>query len=173
MHVPLSLQPNSWMPRLPLLWSCMPGASLARPRCCPASSSPPPTVIWRLPSSLLLRWRPDPSPGCEVQEEVLLGLAREARKAPAGIQLHSNGSLVIQEFGWKDRGTYTCYVDNRSGFRRDGAGYLLTSLGSATVRWRWSWSWNSSTGTCSTTGQSCLEWSRQCASYCSHWQASC
>ena len=109
----LSCSPPSLPASQPSHLTLLPGTPVTLD--CPATSRPLPTVIWRLPSSLLLRWRPDPGPACEVQEEVLGQHLGEAREAP-GIQLLSNGSLVIQEFGWRDRGTYTCYVDNRSGF---------------------------------------------------------
>ena len=31
------------------------------------------------------------------------------------LSLLGNGSLVIEEFGWRDRGEYSCYVDNMLG----------------------------------------------------------
>ena len=34
---------------------------------------------------------------------------------PGHLSLLGNGSLVIEEFGWRDRGEYSCYVDNMLG----------------------------------------------------------
>ena len=34
---------------------------------------------------------------------------------PGHLSVLGNGSLVIEEFGWRDRGEYSCYVDNMLG----------------------------------------------------------
>ena len=83
---------------------------------CPVTGSPTPTLLWLSPRLELLRLRPE-EPGCsKEEEELILGkdLAAYSRW-PGHLSILPNGSLLIDQFGWRDRGEYICYVDNRVG----------------------------------------------------------
>ena len=85
-----------------------PGVVVTLP--CSGVGTPYPTVIWLTPSLELLRWREEEQ-GCEANGEELLLLEQD--RGRQHLSILANGSLVIGEFGWSDRGNYTCYVDNR------------------------------------------------------------
>jgi len=80
---------------------------------CPLTGYPVPTVLWLSPRLELLRLRTDES-GCSAEEEeLILGKDLSAySKWPGHLQILPNGSLVIDQFGWRDRGEYICYLDN-------------------------------------------------------------
>jgi len=84
---------------------------------CPITgSSPPPTLLWLSPRLELLRLRPEKPECSKDKDELILGkdLAAYSRW-PGHLTILSNGSLMIDQFGWRDRGEYICYVDNLVG----------------------------------------------------------
>jgi len=84
---------------------------------CVASGHPAPVLIWLSPRYELIKLRPDAEPGCSpVEEEIVLNEnIKDYSQWSGHLTILPNGSLVIDSFGWRDRGTYTCYVDNSFG----------------------------------------------------------
>jgi len=81
---------------------------------CISSGTPSPSILWLTPRYELLKWVPDAEPGCSpIAEEVVLNSNIQAYSQWEGhLEVLANGSLVIDAFGWRDRGEYLCYVDN-------------------------------------------------------------
>jgi len=81
---------------------------------CLSSGSPLPSVIWLTPRYELLKWSPDTEPGCSpLEDSVVLNSDIHSYSQWEGhLTLLPNGSLVIDAFGWRDRGAYSCYIDN-------------------------------------------------------------
>lgn len=83
---------------------------------CEFSGVPPPTVLWLTPRLELLRWRLDSVEECKGRDKLILSTNIDDYSSwPGHLTILSNGSLYIDKFGWRDRGDYTCYVDNRFG----------------------------------------------------------
>jgi len=86
---------------------------------CPSRGSPSPSVLWLTPRYELLRFKPDPEESCvPVEDEIILSdTIKDYSRWKHHYTVLSNGSLLIDKFGWRDRGPYQCYVDN--GFGND------------------------------------------------------
>ena len=85
--------------------------------CQMSSSSPSATIIWLTPRLDLIKYSPDIAGDCPgVTEEVSLCdqlcESNDYMSWPGHFTVLDNGSLVIDQFGWRDRGDYTCYLDN-------------------------------------------------------------
>ena len=61
--------------------------------------------------------RPDPESDYDpVEEEIVLNEnIQDYSQWPGHLTDLANGSLVVDRVGWRDRGIYTCYVDNKFG----------------------------------------------------------
>ena len=82
---------------------------------CDWSAWPRPTIAWLTPRHELLVHRAEPA-GDQQQCPGLTTSVLEAEDSwPGHLSVLGNGSLVIEEFGWRDRGEYSCYVDNMLG----------------------------------------------------------
>ena len=82
---------------------------------CDWSAWPRPTIAWLTPRHELLVHRAEPA-GDQQQCPGLTTSVLEAEDSwPGHLSVLGNGSLVIEEFGWRDRGEYSCYVDNTLG----------------------------------------------------------
>jgi len=84
---------------------------------CPFTGSPSPSILWLTPRYELLRFTPDPEESCvPVEDEVLLfDSVKDYSRWEDHFTVLPNGSLLIDQFGWRDRGPYQCYVDNNFG----------------------------------------------------------
>ena len=92
-------------------WVEEPGVELVMD--CQVTGSPVPTIVWLTPRHELLTLRPETSEQCRVQEEQTLSpSSRDYTSWEGHFTVLSNGSLLIDQFGWRDRGQYQCYVDN-------------------------------------------------------------
>ena len=80
---------------------------------CAVEGSPPPTVLWLTPRHELLTFRHDQRDHCDqLQQHVLSDTIGDYTSWEGHFNILHNGSLVIDHFGWRDRGQYQCYVDN-------------------------------------------------------------
>jgi len=84
---------------------------------CPSTGYPTPSVLWLTPRYELLRFKPDPVESCvPVEDEIILSdTIRDYSRWEDHFRVLLNGSLLIDQFGWRDRGPYQCYVDNNFG----------------------------------------------------------
>lgn len=88
---------------------------------CGIMGHPSPHIMWLTPRLELVKYQPDISANCDgIIETVSLCDSIECDdhvtpSAPGQFTVMDNGSLVIQRFGWRDRGEYECYVDNNIG----------------------------------------------------------
>eukprot|EP00090_Calanus_glacialis_P009761 TRINITY_DN18168_c0_g1_i1.p1 TRINITY_DN18168_c0_g1~~TRINITY_DN18168_c0_g1_i1.p1 ORF type:complete len:868 (+),score=159.25 TRINITY_DN18168_c0_g1_i1:67-2670(+) len=84
---------------------------------CPSIGFPNPTVLWLTPRYELLRFKPDPEEDCvPVEDEIILSDSiTDYSRWENHFTVLPNGSLLIDQFGWRDRGLYKCYVDNNFG----------------------------------------------------------
>jgi len=91
---------------------------------CDWSGNPSPSILWLTPSLKLIIRDPDPltsGGSCSaVDRELNLcdsTLCPESpyKNSPGHFRILDNGSLVIDKFGWRDRGQYKCFVDNSLG----------------------------------------------------------
>lgn len=84
---------------------------------CPFVGSPSPSVLWLTPRYELLRFKPDLEESCvPVEDEILLSdTIKDYSRWEDHFTVLPNGSLLIDQFGWRDRGPYQCYVDNNFG----------------------------------------------------------
>jgi len=84
---------------------------------CPSIGFPTPSVLWLTPRYELLRFKPDPEESCvPVEDEIILSdTIKDYSRWEDHFTVLPNGSLLIDQFGWRDRGPYQCYVDNNFG----------------------------------------------------------
>ena len=89
---------------------------------CPHTGDPDPAVLWLTPRLELITLRPDPGhllcPGVQDSLSLCDTLCTEEnayKPWPGHFTLLDNGSLLIDQFGWRDRGEFSCYVDNKLG----------------------------------------------------------
>jgi len=77
------------------------------------SPSPAPSVLWLTPRHELISLRPGLGQHCTSQHQQVLSASSQAYSSwPGHFNILHNGSLLIDQFGWRDRGQYHCYVDN-------------------------------------------------------------
>ena len=75
--------------------------------------SPAPTLLWLTPRHELLTLRHDLRDHCDqLQERVLSDTIGDYTSWEGHFSILNNGSLLIDHFGWRDRGEYQCYADN-------------------------------------------------------------
>ena len=80
---------------------------------CEAKGSPQPTILWLTPRHELLTFRHDLSDHCDqLQQHVLSDTIGDYTSWEGHFNILGNGSLIIDHFGWRDRGQYQCYADN-------------------------------------------------------------
>jgi len=86
---------------------------------CDWSGNPSPSILWLTPNlELIIR---DPDPRCPAVDRALSlcnsSLCPETSYSskPGHFRILDNGSLVIDKFGWRDRGDYKCHMDNSLG----------------------------------------------------------
>ena len=80
---------------------------------CEVAGSPPPTILWLTPRHELLTLRHDLRDHCDqLQERVLSDTIGDYTSWEGHFNILNNGSLLIDHFGWRDRGEYLCYADN-------------------------------------------------------------
>ena len=92
------------------MWVETPGLELLIS--CQVEGSPAPSVLWLTPRHELLSVRPE-ADHCQVQQQELLSdSSRDYTSWEGHFHILHNGSLLIDQFGWRDRGDYLCYVDN-------------------------------------------------------------
>jgi len=116
---------------------------------CPSIGSPPPSVLWLTPRYELLRYKPDPEESCvPVEDEIILSeRINDYSRWKDHLTVLPNGSLLIDKFGWRDRGPYQCYVDNS--FGNDSVSVHLTlDHHYRNVIYYWSLVFGFSTATC-------------------------
>jgi len=84
---------------------------------CNSEGFPAPSVLWLTPRYELLRFKPDPEESCvPVEDEIILSdTIKDYSRWEHHFSILQNGSLLIDKFGWRDRGPYQCYVDNSFG----------------------------------------------------------
>ena len=91
---------------------------------CDWSGNPSPSILWLTPSLKLIIRDPDPltsGGSCSAVDRQLSlcdsTLCPESpyKNSPDHFHILDNGSLVIDKFGWRDRGQYKCFVDNSLG----------------------------------------------------------
>ena len=82
---------------------------------CPFTGYPLPSILWLTPRYELLSIRPDTEESClPLEKEIILSEnIKDYSRWKNHFQILSNGSLLIDKFGWRDRGQYQCYVDNK------------------------------------------------------------
>ena len=80
---------------------------------CEVEGSPPPTILWLTPRHELLTFRHDLRDHCDqLQQHVLSDTIGDYTSWEGHFNILNNGSLLIDHFGWRDRGQYQCYADN-------------------------------------------------------------
>ncbi len=91
---------------------------------CDWSGNPSPSILWLTPTLELIIKEPDPltSDGSCVAVDRALSLCDSSLcpetpypSKTGHFRILENGSLVIDTFGWRDRGEYKCHMDNSLG----------------------------------------------------------
>lgn len=89
---------------------------------CSVTGSPPAEVLWLTPRMELIKFVPDlDQEACPPlkQELALSSTLEDYSTWEDHFRVLPNGSLLIDEFGWRDRGVFQCYAENGFGNATD------------------------------------------------------